>query len=118
MALRFHHRRGVIATSEVSVTNLDDGYYCAVYRQLRGGSHVHVFSPNGELLGRVLPIMTTFCMSDPALICARRRSRRMAGNSAGSASALNGSVATGAYCIEVARRLRRITAAMTLTARL
>ncbi|WP_103398353.1 DUF3748 domain-containing protein, partial [Salmonella enterica] len=47
----FHHRRGVIATSE-GVTNLDAMDITAPYTPgaLRGGSHVHVFSPNGELV--------------------------------------------------------------------
>ncbi|CQF20651.1 ATP/GTP-binding protein [Salmonella enterica subsp. enterica serovar Typhimurium str. DT104] len=47
----FHHRRGVIATPG-GVTNLDAMDITAPYTPgaLRGGSHVHVFSPNGELV--------------------------------------------------------------------
>lgn len=45
----FHHRRGVIV-SQAEVTNLDAMDITAPYTPgaLRGGSHVHVFSPNGE----------------------------------------------------------------------
>lgn len=45
----FHHRRGVIAGLG-DVTNLDAMDITAPYTPgaLRGGSHVHVFSPNGE----------------------------------------------------------------------
>lgn len=47
----FHHRRGVIATQAV-VENLDAMDITAPYTPgaLRGGSHVHVFSPNGEFV--------------------------------------------------------------------
>lgn len=45
----FHHRRGVIAAQN-RVTNLDAMDITVPYTPgaLRGGSHVHVFSPNGE----------------------------------------------------------------------
>lgn len=45
----FHHRRGVIAEGG-KVSNLDAMDITAPYTPgaLRGGSHVHVFSPNGE----------------------------------------------------------------------
>ncbi len=45
----FHHRRGVIVESG-KVSNLDAMDITAPYTPgaLRGGSHVHVFSPNGE----------------------------------------------------------------------
>jgi len=47
----FHHRRGVIAT-QADVGNLDAMDITAPYTPgaLRGGSHVHVFSPNGEFV--------------------------------------------------------------------
>ncbi|EOI1354368.1 DUF3748 domain-containing protein [Citrobacter amalonaticus] len=47
----FHHRRGVIA-EQVKVTNLDAMDITSPYTPgaLRGGSHVHVFSPNGEFV--------------------------------------------------------------------
>lgn len=47
----FHHRRGVIV-SQAEVSNLDAMDITAPYTPgaLRGGSHVHVFSPNGELV--------------------------------------------------------------------
>lgn len=47
----FHHRRGVIAT-RAEVANLDAMDITAPYTPgaLRGGSHVHVFSPNGEFV--------------------------------------------------------------------
>lgn len=47
----FHHRRGVIAT-QTEVANLDAMDITAPYTPgaLRGGSHVHVFSPNGEFV--------------------------------------------------------------------
>ena len=47
----FHHRRGVIAT-HTEVANLDAMDITAPYTPgaLRGGSHVHVFSPNGEFV--------------------------------------------------------------------
>ncbi|MBJ9296128.1 DUF3748 domain-containing protein [Citrobacter werkmanii] len=47
----FHHRRGVIV-SQAEVTNLDAMDITAPYTPgaLRGGSHVHVFSPNGEFV--------------------------------------------------------------------
>ncbi|MDA8481050.1 DUF3748 domain-containing protein [Citrobacter sp. Awk 4] len=47
----FHHRRGVIAY-QGSVANLDAMDITAPYTPgaLRGGSHVHVFSPNGEFV--------------------------------------------------------------------
>ncbi len=45
----FHHRRGVIV-GQAEVTNLDAMDITAPYTPgaLRGGSHVHVFSPGGE----------------------------------------------------------------------
>jgi len=45
----FHHRRGVI-TAQGKTTNLDAMDITAPFTPgaLRGGSHVHVFSPNGE----------------------------------------------------------------------
>lgn len=45
----FHHRRGVI-TEQGCTTNLDALDITAPYTPgaLRGGSHVHVFSPNGQ----------------------------------------------------------------------
>ena len=45
----FHHRRGVI-TSQGKTANLDAMDITAPFTPgaLRGGSHVHVFSPNGE----------------------------------------------------------------------
>lgn len=45
----FHHRRGVI-TAQGRTTNLDALDITAPYTPgaLRGGSHVHVFSPNGQ----------------------------------------------------------------------
>ena len=45
----FHHRRGVVAF-QGAVENLDAMDITAPYTPgaLRGGSHVHVFSPNGE----------------------------------------------------------------------
>lgn len=45
----FHHRRGVIVKNGAT-TNLDAMDITAPYTPgaLRGGSHVHVFSPNGE----------------------------------------------------------------------
>ena len=45
----FHHRRGVIA-EQGEVANLDAMDITAPYTPgaLRGGSHVHVFSPNGQ----------------------------------------------------------------------
>ncbi|QMB04061.1 DUF3748 domain-containing protein [Citrobacter freundii] len=47
----FHHRRGVIAW-QGDVTNLDAMDITVPYTPgaLRGGSHVHVFSPNGEFV--------------------------------------------------------------------
>ncbi|WP_254503735.1 DUF3748 domain-containing protein, partial [Salmonella enterica] len=47
----FHHRRVVIATSE-GVSNLDAMDITAPFTpgELRGGSHVNVFSPNCELV--------------------------------------------------------------------
>lgn len=47
----FHHRRGVIV-SQAEVTNLDAMDITAPYTPgaLRGGSHVHVFSPSGEFV--------------------------------------------------------------------
>ena len=47
----FHHRRGVIA-EQGKVTNLDAMDITSPYTPgaLRGGSHVHVFSPNGEFV--------------------------------------------------------------------
>ena len=47
----FHHRRGVIA-EQGEVTNLDAMDITSPYTPgaLRGGSHVHVFSPNGEFV--------------------------------------------------------------------
>lgn len=47
----FHHRRGVIA-EQGQVTNLDAMDITSPYTPgaLRGGSHVHVFSPNGEFV--------------------------------------------------------------------
>lgn len=47
----FHHRRGVIAT-QAKVENLDAMDITAPYTPgaLRGGSHVHVFSPSGEFV--------------------------------------------------------------------
>ncbi|HGN9373168.1 TPA: DUF3748 domain-containing protein [Citrobacter pasteurii] len=47
----FHHRRGVIAMY-TEVANLDAMDITAPYTPgaLRGGSHVHVFSPNGEFV--------------------------------------------------------------------
>ncbi|MBN6045450.1 DUF3748 domain-containing protein [Citrobacter sp. ku-bf4] len=47
----FHHRRGVIA-EHGKVTNLDAMDITSPYTPgaLRGGSHVHVFSPNGEFV--------------------------------------------------------------------
>lgn len=47
----FHHRRGVIV-SKAEVTNLDAMDITAPYTPgaLRGGSHVHVFSPSGEFV--------------------------------------------------------------------
>lgn len=47
----FHHRRGVIVT-QTRVENLDAMDITAPYTPgaLRGGSHVHVFSPNGEFV--------------------------------------------------------------------
>ena len=47
----FHHRRGVIA-HQGNVANLDAMDITAPYTPgaLRGGSHVHVFSPNGEFV--------------------------------------------------------------------
>ena len=47
----FHHRRGVIVT-QAGVENLDAMDITAPYTPgaLRGGSHVHVFSPNGEFV--------------------------------------------------------------------
>ena len=47
----FHHRRGVIA-DQTAVANLDAMDITAPYTPgaLRGGSHVHVFSPNGEFV--------------------------------------------------------------------
>lgn len=45
----FHHRRGVV-TTQGNTTNLDAMDITAPFTPgaLRGGSHVHVFSPNGE----------------------------------------------------------------------
>lgn len=45
----FHHRRGVV-TAQGNTTNLDAMDITAPFTPgaLRGGSHVHVFSPNGE----------------------------------------------------------------------
>ncbi|TDT51815.1 WD40 repeat protein [Enterobacter sp. AG5470] len=47
----FHHRRGVV-TENGSTHNLDAMDITAPYTPgaLRGGSHVHVFSPNGEFI--------------------------------------------------------------------
>lgn len=47
----FHHRRGVV-TYQGETHNLDAMDITAPYTPgaLRGGSHVHVFSPNGELV--------------------------------------------------------------------
>ncbi|EEW4358641.1 DUF3748 domain-containing protein [Escherichia albertii] len=47
----FHHRRGVIA-EQGEITNLDAMDITVPYTPgaLRGGSHVHVFSPNGEMV--------------------------------------------------------------------
>ncbi|MCS5456827.1 DUF3748 domain-containing protein [Enterobacter asburiae] len=47
----FHHRQGVIAQNG-QVSNLDAMDITAPYTPgaLRGGSHVHVFSPNGQLV--------------------------------------------------------------------
>ena len=47
----FHHRRGVIA-GQGDVTNLDAMDITVPFTPgaLRGGSHVHVFSPNGEFV--------------------------------------------------------------------
>lgn len=47
----FHHRRGVIV-SQTDVSNLDAMDITAPYTPgaLRGGSHVHVFSPSGEFV--------------------------------------------------------------------
>ncbi|MTH47835.1 DUF3748 domain-containing protein [Intestinirhabdus alba] len=47
----FHHRRGVLAGA-AGVTNLDAMDITPPWTPgaLRGGSHVHVFSPNGELV--------------------------------------------------------------------
>jgi hypothetical protein len=47
----FHHRQGVIA-HHGQVSNLDAMDITAPYTAgaLRGGSHVHVFSPNGQLV--------------------------------------------------------------------
>lgn len=47
----FHHRRGVIVL-QAEVTNLDAMDITAPYTPgaLRGGSHVHVFSPSGEFV--------------------------------------------------------------------
>ncbi len=57
----FHHRQGVIA-HHGQVSNLDAMDITAPYTPgaLRGGSHVHVFSPNGS---SALPITTTCCTS-------------------------------------------------------
>ncbi|HCM4296169.1 DUF3748 domain-containing protein [Klebsiella quasipneumoniae] len=47
----FHHRRGVVAFQD-TVENLDAMDITAPYTPgaLRGGSHVHVYSPNGQLV--------------------------------------------------------------------
>ncbi|MDA5090135.1 DUF3748 domain-containing protein [Klebsiella quasipneumoniae subsp. quasipneumoniae] len=47
----FHHRRGVVAFQD-TVENLDAMDIAAPYTPgaLRGGSHVHVYSPNGQLV--------------------------------------------------------------------
>ncbi|WP_323080418.1 DUF3748 domain-containing protein [Klebsiella quasipneumoniae] len=47
----FHHRRGVVAFQD-TVENLDAMDITAPYTPgaLRGGSHVHVYSPNGQLI--------------------------------------------------------------------
>ena len=47
----FHHRQGVVAQNG-QVSNLDAMDITAPYTAgaLRGGSHVHVFSPNGQLV--------------------------------------------------------------------
>nr|WP_247149486.1 DUF3748 domain-containing protein [Escherichia coli] len=93
----FHHRRGVIAEGG-KVSNLDAMDITAPYMPgaLRGGSHVHVFSPNGERV--------SFTYNDHVCMNSIRRwicetsvlLRRLARSTYKSSIRVNTAVATGA----------------------